>query len=564
MPLLNWSDRDEDLTRSALTPYRLLEPVAGLSYGEVDSPNMLIEGDNLDALKALLPYYAVQVKCVFIDPPYNTQSAFEHYDDNLEHSTWLSMMYPRLELLRDLMSSDGLIWVAIDENELHYLKVILDEVFGRKNFINQVAVKSKNTAGASGGGEDKKLKKNVEYLVVYAKNAESSGGFKRFNEVNEEIDLFELIDEMEDSGKSWKYTSVLKSYGDEIDRRVVLTGDGEEIIVRKVRGVVRTTVSKLEREGGSRDRIYSDNFERIFSDTNAQTSIRTRIIDEFKELTDDELLIASYVPRSGRDKGVRVEHFYISPSIRRVIWLKDTAEKKKNSIIKKDRLGTLWKSFNWNNVTKEGGVRLPNGKKPEALVQAVLELSTGPGDIVLDSFLGSGTTAAVAHKMGRRWVGLEIGEQARTHCQVRMKTVVDGDPGGISAAVGWTGGGGFRFYKLGVPVFDESGHIREGIKFEHLAAHVWFAETGTARSTRAPKQPFLGEHHGISYYLLFNGILGDESKAGGNVLTKRVLKGLQPFEGPKVIYGESCDLPKERLEDLQITFKQTPYDIKAR
>ncbi|CAH2707537.1 N6-N4-Mtase domain-containing protein [Xanthomonas campestris pv. nigromaculans] len=164
MPLLNWSDRDEDLTRSALTPYRLLEPVASLSYGEVDSPNMLIEGDNLAALKALLPYYAGQVKCVFIDPPYNTQSAFEHYDDNLEHSTWLSMMYPRLELLRDLMSSDGLIWVAIDENELHYLKVILDEVFGRKNFINQVAVKSKNTAGASGGGEDKKLKKNVEYL----------------------------------------------------------------------------------------------------------------------------------------------------------------------------------------------------------------------------------------------------------------------------------------------------------------------------------------------------------------------------------------------------------------
>ncbi|MCF3564090.1 site-specific DNA-methyltransferase, partial [Stenotrophomonas maltophilia] len=128
----------------------------------------------------------------------------------------------------------------------------------------------------------------------------------------------------------------------------------------------------------------------------------------------------------------------------------------------------------------------------------------------------------------------------------------------------WKGGGGFRFYKLGVPVFDDQGHIRDGIKFEHLAAHVWFAETGTARSTRAPKQPFLGEHHGIGYYLLFNGILGDESKSGGNVLTKRILKGLQPFEGPKVIYGESCDLPKERLEELQITFKQTPYDIKAR
>jgi len=145
-----------------------------------------------------------------------------------------------------------------------------------------------------------------------------------------------------------------------------------------------------------------------------------------------------------------------------------------------------------------------------------------------------------------------------------LKKVVDGEQGGISQATGWKGGGGFRFYKLGTPVFDESGHIRDSIRFEHLAAHLWFAETGVARSTRAPKQPFLGEYHGIGYYLLFNGILGDESKTGGNVLTKRVLKGLQPFDGPKVIYGESCDLPKERLEELQITFKQTPYDIKAR
>ncbi|MEB1843877.1 site-specific DNA-methyltransferase [Xanthomonas campestris pv. campestris] len=135
MPLLNWSNRDEDLTRSALTPYRLLEPVASLSYGEVDSPNMLIEGDNLDALKALLPYYSGQVKCIFIDPPYNTKSAFEQYDDNVEHAKWLSMMYPRLELLREFLSKSGSIWITIDDNEGHYLKVIMDEIFGRKNFV---------------------------------------------------------------------------------------------------------------------------------------------------------------------------------------------------------------------------------------------------------------------------------------------------------------------------------------------------------------------------------------------------------------------------------------------
>ena len=122
MPLLSWHNRDQDLTRAALAPYRLLEPVAGLSYGEPDAPNMLVEGDNLDALKALLPYYAGQVKCVFIDPPYNTGSAFEHYDDNIEHSTWLSMMYPRLELLRELLAEDGTIWMTISDDEAHYLK----------------------------------------------------------------------------------------------------------------------------------------------------------------------------------------------------------------------------------------------------------------------------------------------------------------------------------------------------------------------------------------------------------------------------------------------------------
>ncbi|WP_197468403.1 DNA methyltransferase, partial [Alcanivorax sp. HI0083] len=148
MPQLSWYKREEDLTRAALTPYRLLQPVTGLSYGEPDSANMLIEGDNLDALKALLPYYAGQVKCIFIDPPYNTQSAFEHYDDNLEHSQWLSMMYPRLQLLRSLLSKDGTIWVTLDDNEAHYFKVIADEIFMRKNFVCNALWQKRTSADA--------------------------------------------------------------------------------------------------------------------------------------------------------------------------------------------------------------------------------------------------------------------------------------------------------------------------------------------------------------------------------------------------------------------------------
>lgn len=202
--------------------------------------------------------------------------------------------------------------------------------------------------------------------------------------------------------------------------------------------------------------------------------------------------------------------------------------------------------------------------KPEQLLHLVLQINTNPADLVLDSFLGSGTTAAVAHKMGRRWIGIEMGEHARTHCRPRLEKVVDGEQGGISKAVDWRGGGGFRFYKLGMPVFDEQGHIREGIRFEQLAAHVWFAETGVARSSRARKEAFLGAHNGTGYYLLFNGILGDDSKLVGNVLTRRLLRSLPKFDGPKVIYGDACELSPEQCLELEVTFRQIPYDIKAR
>ena len=195
--------------------------------------------------------------------------------------------------------------------------------------------------------------------------------------------------------------------------------------------------------------MYRNQFEKIFSDTNAQTSIRTRIIDEFVSLQRDELLIASYVPVSGRDRGNTAEHYYISPSIRRVIWLRDTAERRPNGIVKKEKTGTLWQGLPLNNLRKEGDVRFPSGKKPEALIQKILLLSTDPGDLVLDSFAGSGTTGAVAHKMGRRWIMVELGEHCHTHIIPRLRKVIDGDdPGGITEAVGWRGGGGFRYFKL--------------------------------------------------------------------------------------------------------------------
>ena len=206
--------------------------------------------------------------------------------------------------------------------------------------------------------------------------------------------------------------------------------------------------------------------------------------------------------------------------------------------------------------------------KPEKLIQRIIQIASVEDDLVLDSFLGSGTTAAVAQKMGRRYIGIEMGEHAITHCVPRLKKVVDGEQGGISEAVGWKGGGGFHFYKLGSPVFDEEGRINPAVRFAHLAAHVWFAETRTPLAHPKRRSPLLGVHEGVGYYLLFNGILGDKRPNGGNVLTRRLLAELPRPDGAKlvsrVIYGESSRLSKESLLQLGISFKQTPYDVKAR
>jgi adenine-specific DNA-methyltransferase len=233
--------------------------------------------------------------------------------------------------------------------------------------------------------------------------------------------------------------------------------------------------------------------------------------------------------------------------------------------------------------------------KPERLLQRVLDIATNPSDLVLDSFLGSGTTAAVAHKMGRRWIGIEMGEHAATHCLPRLQKVLDGEQGGISQSANWQGGGGFRFMRLGETVFDERGRINPAVRFATLAAFVWQQETGSAfvPSEAKPGTPYLGTHYvfystlptgdgssepvlpikkpQFACYLLFNGILGDKRPASGNVLTREVLAALQalhaqvaPASTPLVVYGESVRVGPARLAAAGVTFKQIPYDVRAR
>jgi len=516
MPILHWLTRDEDLRAAQRVPYRLLEEVPALSAGDRDSGNMLIQGDNLEVLKALLPFYAGRVKCIYIDPPYNTRSAFEHYDDNREHAQWLGMMWPRLELLRDLLAEDGSIWVSIDDNEGHYLKVIMDEVFGRGNFIATVIWKKiharNNTA--------KHFSDDHDFTLVYAKTSES---FSRNKISRTDASDAEFWNPDNDVRGPWRRSDM--------------------------------TASKPYAEG------------------------KYEVVGPHGEV---------FTPRENRYWGLSKDSFDQLLKDNRIWWGKKgrTFPFRKRF---KDELGALVPTTIWNNTevgdnreakqetTKIFGRELIFGTpKPERLARRIVEISSKPGDLVLDSFLGSGTVAAVAQKMGRRFIGIEMGEHAVSHCVSRLTKVIDGEQGGISRSVGWQGGGGFRFYRLGPPVFDEEGRIRGDIRFRELAAHVWFSETDRPWDGGGTS-PLLGLHDGRAYALLYNGILGDKRPGAGNVLTRATLALIRAeiarrhpelaaamADYPLTVYGEQSRLTPATLLRERIAFKQTPYDVKAR
>lgn len=440
---------------------RILLHDASKDYGDPNTENMLIHGDNLLALKALEQQFAGQVKCIYIDPPYNTGEAFEHYDDNLEHSIWLGLMRARLMLLRNLLSEDGTIWIQIDDEEQAYLKVLCDEIFGRGNFINMVSVNMKNAAGASGGGEDKRLKKNCEFIISYAKNYELVQPFKGAFDYTE---MYEYVVSYREQGKNWHYTSVLYNPGGKEYVGSTVDGDGNEIkIYRRPGAVVMSVRQVMAKEGITEKEVYYKYGTSIFEAKDAQSSIRTRVIGAKKELgLDDDIVSIEYVPKTGKNKGTLYEQFYKGDKCRLFAWLRDISEVIDGVLYKKDLQGTYWDfTSNINNLSKEGGVVFPKGKKPEALVGRIVEMATEPGDLVLDSFLGSGTTAATATKLQRTWIGIELGDHCYTHCIPRLKTVIDGtDDGGITETTKWQGGGGYRFYELAptLIVKDEHGN----------------------------------------------------------------------------------------------------------
>ncbi|MEI6753952.1 MAG: site-specific DNA-methyltransferase [Paludibacter sp.] len=417
---LNFVGRNFARAKYAQKTEKELQLNTTLSKDIDTTQNLVLKGDNLDSLKILKNHYSGKIKCIYIDPPYNTDkdefvypdkfdkeeaevlglanlsnSDFERLDFSFNskksHNGWLSFMYPRLLLARDLLSNDGVIFISIDDNEQANLKLLCDEVFGEENFLNNVSVKMKQTAGASGGGEDKKLKKNIEYVLIYTKNNDSINGFKKFHDVYDEEDLFEAIQTMEENDVSWKYTRIISGLENRVCVKDITDGSGETMKLYKHTNVIVKPIKEVAKsENISIEDVYRKYFYKIFRDTNSQSSIRTRVLESAEDL--GEYVSIDYVPRSGKNKNKSTTVYYKGNNRDQIAWLSDIVVKKENKLIKLEKLGTYWDGFPLNNLTKEGDVKFSNGKKPLLLIKRIIELIGDDNMTILDFFAGSATT----------------------------------------------------------------------------------------------------------------------------------------------------------------------------
>lgn len=425
---LTWIGKDQ---QPQLEPRILIED-REKSFGDRNSQNMLIHGDNLLALKALEQEFSLGIKCIYIDPPFNTGQAFVHYDDNLEHSIWLSLMFNRINILFRLLDKNGLFWIHLDDMEVHYCKVFLDEIFGRSGFVSHITYERSAVAGLGQGGY---LVNTTEHLLLYKKGTLPQR--QNLGYYNLEMNTIKRYNRyVEDKGEK----ELVKEFNAKSNDEIVRLFKHKNFTIKSV----SLKDFKL-RENDIRE-FYAKNTDKLFRGNRVQkeNSFQNNLIAEMEK---SSLYSVEYIPSRGKNEGIPTILFYYNAEL--LSWLSDTSEIVDGAVVKSQKLTTLWdhEDIPKADIANEGGVYFPRGKKPEQLLKRIIEMSTEPGDWVLDSFLGSGTTAAVAHKMGRRWIGVELGDHCDTHCLPRLKTVITGeDQGGISKGLSWKGGGGFKYY----------------------------------------------------------------------------------------------------------------------
>jgi len=538
MATLDWIGKKAVVNHHREVPYHLLKEVPELSCGDADSGNLIVEGDNLVALKALLPYYAGKVKCIYIDPPYNTGNEGWVYNDNVNspemklwlgntvgkeaedlsrHDKWLCMMYPRLELLREFLAEDGAVFVSLDDNEIQGLRYLMDEIFGKRNFVNtiiwQKVYSPKNSA--------RHFSEDHDYIAVYAKNADKW----RPNLVPRNTAQDSAYKNRDNDPRgSWK-TSDLSARNPYSEGLYSVTSPSGRVIDGPPRGRYWT--------------ISEARFHELDADNRIWWGVKGNSIPQLKRFLTE--VKQGVVPQT--------------------LWFyKDVGH---TQDAKKELVATM-------DFPDTQSVFIT--PKPTKLIERILQVATNPGDLVLDSFAGSGSTGHAVEKMNaqapkserRKFVMVEIDPNlARTLTAERLRRVSQGHANNKGEEVPPTGGS-FKYVQLSEPLHAADGRINEAVKYPDLARHVFFIETGEPLPKDSPlNDPLLGVSNGKAVYLLYNGILKDKSVEGGNRLTRKVLDSLPAHDGPKVVYGTACQLGPELLKRHNLTFKQIPYSIQT-
>ena len=557
MPALDWIGKRAVLNHHREVAYRLLKCDTKLSTGDTTSGNLLVCGDNLLALKALLPYYGAQVKCIYIDPPYNTGDENWVYNDAVNspeirtwlgkvvgreaedlsrHDKWLCMMYPRLCLLRDFLRSDGVLFVSIDENECGPLRLLLDEIFGYTNSLGTLVWKRRSSSAMRG----MPLSVDHEYVLAYAYDATKATMYG----LEKSIEGYPLKD-----ARGWFASTDLT------------VGMGNKERPGQYYTITNPRTGKTYE--GNPERVW-----RFFPETMQKMIDQERIIwpDDANGNMTRPRFKTYYDPHSEKPKPVSS-------------WIENAQSNEPTGSTDSDfDVNTLVSGMN-----QEGGRLLAQilGRKvfaypkPLSLIRSLIRATTRADDLVLDSFAGTGTTGQAVLDLNkedgntRRFLLVEVDETIAAQITAeRLRRVIDGyavtDNKGARRLVDGLGSG-FRFCTLGQAMFDHSGQVCREVTFSDLARHVFFTETGVPLPNlpNGKRLPMIGTFKETAYYLLFNGVLGDNRPEGGNVLTSSVLQRLPSHTGPKIVFGEGCLVRPNRLKHEQITFKQIPYQIKV-
>ena len=416
---LTWVGKDKKIS---VEPRILIEnkKLSNIENNE-NTENMLIHGDNLLALKALEPKYAGKIKCIYIDPPYNTGAAFEHYDDNLEHSIWLGLMKERLVILRNLLREDGFIACHIDDSEGAYLKVLMDEIFGRENYQTSFYVRVRYSGKIL--KQDMNYHKEIEQIHIYRKEY---GAIPNLNIQETGYDQFRYYIKELDNGKiinlGGKKVEIFEKGQYKLEK-----GKGTEY------GLKEIWASGTILDGNSSGRFFRDYLDGRVAEDGLGVLYKVWGIG-------NDRFDYRYFTGPKRTNATKGKYYQGVP----------VEQLGKEKIEKRLPINNFFDlAGNFGNCRLEGGVDFRSGKKPEILLELILKYFSNPNDIILDSFLGSGTTAAVAHKMNRKYIGIEMGEHVYTHCKIRLDKIISGeDKGGITKNVNWQGGGAYRFYEL--------------------------------------------------------------------------------------------------------------------